>query len=211
MNGRQLFCSLVALVFLLANASCAQPDRYQLVGVCEGCEAVFEYGGRLLNPVDTLPEYESADTKIKVTGVIYKPDGVTPAENVILYVYHTNGGGIYPKRGTEKDWSRMHGYIRGGIKTGVDGRYTFYTSKPGAYPGRKDAAHIHPVILEPEGKYYWVDEFLFEGDSLITPAQREVKAPVGGTSGILQLRRDGNLLVGERDLILGRNVKGYSE
>jgi protocatechuate 3,4-dioxygenase beta subunit len=164
-----------------------------------------------LNAVDTLPGFQDADTKIRVTGVIYKPDGVTPAEGVILYIYQTNKEGIYPSRGNEKDWAKRHGYIRGWMKTDHTGRYTFYTMKPGTYPSRSDAAHIHPTILEPDGRYYWVDEYLFEGDPLITPRQRSSEAPVGGTSGILKLKRVGRLWVGERNFILGRNVKGYSD
>ncbi len=162
-----------------------------------------------MSPVDTLPGFEAAATKIKVTGIIYQPDVLTPAEDVILYVYQTNAEGVYPTKGGEKDWSKRHGYIRGWVKTGKDGRYTFYTMKPGTYPSRSDAAHIHPILLEPNGRYYWVDEYLFEGDTLLTPVQLSPEAPVGGSSGILRLRREGDLLVGERDFILGRNVPGY--
>lgn len=195
----------------MAGYSCAQTSDPRLVGACEGCEAIFEYGERQLNAVDTLPGFDATASKIKISGVIYQPDGTTPAEGVVLYVYHTNEEGVYPTRGGETDWSRRHGYIRGWIKTGKDGRYTLYTRKPGTYPSRTDAAHIHPTILEPNGKYYWVDEYLFEGDPLLTVEQSSPESPVGGTSGILRLRAEDGLLVGERDFILGRNVMGYAE
>lgn len=209
MNTRKAFYLITFFLVGVSGCSCAQTNKHQLIGTCEGCEAVFEYGEKPLSPVDTLPGFEAASAKIKVTGVIYQPDGLTPAEGVILYVYQTNAEGVYPTRGGEKDWSKRHGYIRGWIKTGKDGRYTFYTLKPGTYPSRSDAAHIHPTLLEPNGRYYWVDDYLFEGDPLLTPVQLSPEAPVGGSSGVLRLRREGDLLVGERDFILGRNVLGY--
>lgn len=211
MNTKLIFHRLTVFLMSVTGYCCAQPSEPRLVGTCEGCEAIFEWGGKQLNAVDTLPGFEAASQKIRISGVIYQPDGVTPAEGVILYVYHTNEEGVYPTRGGESDWARRHGYIRGWVKTGKDGRYTFYTRKPGTYPSRTDAAHIHPTILEPDGKYYWVDEYLFEGDPLLSPEQISPAAPVGGSGGVLRLRREGGLLVGERNFILGRNVKGYAE
>jgi protocatechuate 3,4-dioxygenase, beta subunit len=211
MHVRKTIYGITILSLSIVGYSCAQTENYQLVGRCEGCEAIFEFGKKHLNAVDTLPGFLEAETKLKITGVIYKPDGITPAEGVILYVYQTNAEGVYPTHGDEKNWSRRHGYIRGWTKTDHAGRYTLYTLKPGTYPSRTDAAHIHPVILEPNGKYYWVDEYLFDDDPLLTSGQLSAEAPAGGTSGVMKLRREGKLWVGERDLILGKNVKGYSE
>jgi protocatechuate 3,4-dioxygenase, beta subunit len=137
-----LFLAIAAMVSLTA---CSQTNRKDKVvgGRCEGCEAALEYGSRKLNSVDTLPDFNDKGPRMLVTGTIYKPDGKTPASDVILYVYHTNQEGIYPKRGGERDWSQRHGYIRGWIKTGKDGRYSFYTLRPAAYPGREIPEHIH--------------------------------------------------------------------
>lgn len=176
-------------------------------GPCEGCEAIFEYGDQPLLPIDTLPGFETATEKLKITGTIYEPDGKTPAEGVILYVYHTNTEGVYPTRGDETGWARRHGYIRGWVKTGPDGQYTFYTSKPGSY--NRNAAHIHPVILEPNGKYYWLGSYLFEGAPNLSQRQLNQQNPRGGSDGILKLEKERNLLIGERDLILGLNIPGY--
>lgn len=176
-------------------------------GSCEGCEAVFEFGDRPLTPVDTLPEFEQSDEKLKITGTVYMPDGKTPAEDIILYIHHTNAEGVYPTRGDEEGWARQHGYIRGWVKTGRNGRYTFYTSKPGSY--NRNAAHIHPIILEPNGKYYWLGSYLFEGDPNLSPRQLNQQNPRGGSDGILKLKKEGDLLVGERNFILGLNIPGY--
>ncbi len=196
---------LIVLLVTWADVVSAQGT---LIGNCEGCEAVFEYGDRVLSNTDTLPGFHQHEPKIKISGTIYEHDGKTPAEGVILYVYHTNRDGEYAKRGNEKGWARSHGYIRTWLKTGEDGTYTFYTFKPGSYSG--NPAHIHPIILEPNGKYYWLGSYLFEGDPNLTSSQRNQQNPRGGHNGILELKKEGNLLVGKRDIILGKNMSGYN-
>lgn len=196
---------ILTLLFLTLSSSTSAQN--QLIGNCEGCEAVFEYGDRELSNTDTLPGFHEHEPKIKISGTIYEPDGKTPAEGVILYVYHTNREGEYATRGDEEGWARQHGYIRGWVKTGADGRYTFYTYKPGSYS--RNAAHIHPVILEPNGKYYWLGSYLFEGDPNLSRRQLNQQNPRGGSDGILKLEKEGELLMDERDIILGKNMKGY--
>ncbi len=178
-------------------------------GRCEGCEAVFEFGNRELTSVDTLPDFNDPGEKIKVTGTIYQNDGKIPAEDVILYIYHTDRKGIYPTTGSETGWARRHGYIRGWIKTDRDGKYTFYTLKPGVYPDRSAPAHIHPIILEPNGKYYWLGSYHFDGDTLLTDKERSPDLPRGGSSGLLKLKKEADLLIGTRDFILGKNIPHY--
>lgn len=179
-------------------------------GRCEGCEAVFEYGDRILSSVDTLPDFNEQGLKIKVTGTIYLNDGKTPAKDVILYVYHTDQKGLYSTKDSETGWGKRHGYNRGWIKTDGDGKYEFYTLKPGVYPNRAAPAHIHPTILEPNGKYYWIEDYHFKGDSLLTDREINPNLPRGGSSGILSLKKEGNLWVGTRDIILGKNVPNYN-
>ena len=205
---------LPALLILLLSA-CANSQQQgiqntRLVGgPCEGCEALFEYGNKPLRAVDTLPTFAAANNKIKVTGTVFQNDGKTPANGVILYVYHTDAGGVYPTKGNEEGWARRHGYLRGWVKTGADGRYTFYTFKPGTYPTRDAPAHIHITVMEPDGKYYWLNDFHFEGDSLLTNRELSPSAPRGGSNGILRLQSEGGLQVGRRDIVLGKNISGY--
>ncbi len=173
-------------------------------GPCEGCEAVFEFGDQILTPVDTLPEFDSEGVQIKITGLLYEPDGKTPAEGVILYVYQTNEKGVYPKKGNETGWARRHGYIRGWAKTHAEGTYTFYTQKPHFYGN--EPAHIHLTILEPDGSYYWLGSFLFEGDANLTGKQINNSAPRGGSNGIMSLEMKDGILVGNRNIILRKNI-----
>lgn len=186
----------------------AQPDKL-VGGHCEGCEAVHEYGSKKLTSVDTLPDFRDAGPRLEISGTIYQKDGKTPANDVILYIYHTDQKGIYPVKGNETGWAKRHGYIRGWIKTNQDGKYKFLTLLPAAYPGREAPAHIHPIIKEPAKHEYWIDEFLFDNDPLLTKEARSGSRNRGG-SGILKTQKNGQgLIVTKRDIILGLNVPEY--
>ncbi|TBW30018.1 intradiol ring-cleavage dioxygenase [Gramella sp. KN1008] len=204
-------CSIIILLFLpVMILGCkGQTSEHRLVGgPCEGCEAIFEYETKLTS-VDTLPDFEEEGRRMKLSGTVYQNDGKTPARDVVVYIYHTNQDGIYPTRGDEKGWGRRHGYIRGWARTDRNGRYTFYTLKPAPYPGRSEPAHVHYTILEPDGKYYWLGSVHFKGDSLLTRNETDPESPRGGTSGLLNLEKQGDIWVGERDIILGKNIPGY--
>jgi protocatechuate 3,4-dioxygenase beta subunit len=137
-----------------------------------------------------------------VSGTVFRPDGSTPAPGVILYLYHTNAAGIYPKRGDETGNGRRHGHLRGWLRTDAGGRYRFTTIRPGAYPGGSDPAHIHVVVKEPGKDETYLDDFNFADDPLVTPAYRARLRRRGG-SGIIALERDAaGRLVGRRDIVL---------
>lgn len=178
--------------------------QYRAIGRCDGCEGIFEYGNRKLQPVDTLPDYEQNEPKLKLSGVVYQADGKTPASDVILFIYQTNQAGRYPKKGNETGWAKKQGYIRGWAKTDKDGIYTFYTFMPGSYGS--GAAHIHVGVLEPEGKYYFIEDYNFEGDPNLNNGY---KSKNRGGSGLVRLQKKGDLLIGERNIFLGLNIPDY--
>ncbi|MBC2839305.1 intradiol ring-cleavage dioxygenase [Robiginitalea sp. SC105] len=178
-------------------------------GPCEGCEALLEFGDRTLHSTDTLPGFKANTPKIKLTGTVFESDGKTPAENIILYFYHTNREGIYEKRGDETGWGRTHGYIRGWLRTGPDGSYTLYTFRPGAYPSRREPEHIHLTVKEQGTIPYYLESYHFEDDPLLTPAVRDNMRNRGG-SGIVLPQSENGILTVHRDLILGMNIPDYN-
>ncbi|RMG22429.1 MAG: intradiol ring-cleavage dioxygenase [Bacteroidetes bacterium] len=205
-----LLCCLSALLCACGNSQTSSVPAPRLVGgPCEGCEAIFEFGNTPLHSIDTLPGFEEAGQKIKVSGRVYQQDGKTPAAGVILYVYQTNEAGIYENKYKQTNWESRHGYIRAWLKTGPDGRYAFYTLKPGSYPQRTTPAHIHLTVLEPDGKYYWLESYHFKGDPLLSPAEIAPDAPRGGSTGLLDLQQQDGLWVGSRDIILGKHIPAY--
>lgn len=209
---------ILLIAFALILTSCdAQtndrrtPSRSAIVhvgGPCEGCEAIHEYGNTPLFPVDTLPSYADNEPKLVITGTIFERDGATPAPNVILYIYHTNRQGRYPRTGDETGWAKRHGYIRGWIRTDTDGRYTFHTFRPAAYSDGSEPEHIHAVVKEPDINEYYIDDFMFDDDSLLTRSRRD-RLPRRGGSGIIRPRIENGILTIRRDIVLGLNVPDY--
>jgi len=152
--------------------------------------------------------------KIQLTGVIYQPDGRTPAADVVLYYYHTNAEGRYihdpaePRSMPPNELGQTHGAIRGWVKTGTDGRYAIHTIRPGAYPSREFPAHVHATIKEPGVPEYYIDDFVFDDDPLLRTSVRLAQENRCG-SGVVRLIERAGVYIGERDLILGLNIPGH--
>lgn len=213
---------IIAILLQTGFSTCSQSSQNsnlvarpgaKVGGGCEGCEAIYECPvafDQLKNSTE-LADWQKSGTKLVVSGIVFKADGRTPAPGVVLYVYHTDQTGIYPKRGDEKGWARRHGYLRGWMKTDEKGQYQFYTLRPAPYPGRKDPSHIHITVKEPDKNEYWIDEYLFDDDPLLTVSQRKMCEDRGG-SGILTIHKDGankNLVKVERNIYLGKNIPNY--
>jgi protocatechuate 3,4-dioxygenase beta subunit len=185
-------------------------QNLQVGGPCEGCEGAEEYGDRQLSWIDTLEDFTGSGPRIEVSGTVFQKDGKTPARDVIVYVYHTDQTGVYPKRGDEKGWGRRHGYLRTWLKTNDKGQYKFYTLRPGSYPNSRNPAHIHTTIKEPGKPPYWIDDFLFDDDPFLTERERSNIDGRGGKTGILKdAKLSGSVTTYKRDIILGLNVPGY--
>ncbi len=198
----------------LACSQTSHPNKRitgNIGGPCEGCEAIYECPvpfDKLENKV-WLPDWQEKGTKLAVNGVVYQADGKTPAANVVLYLYHTNQKGIYPKKGDETDWAMRHGYLRGWLKTNEKGEYKFFTLRPAPYPNSSAPAHIHVTIKEPGKNEYYIDEYLFDDDPFLTSQERAAQRGRGG-SGILYTKEvEPDFLKAERNIILGRNIPGY--
>lgn len=163
-------CTFILLTVMLTVSACFAQDK-KVGGPCEGCEAIYESPvpfGKLKSVV-LLPDATWEGKKpLGINGTVYKADGKTPAAGVVLYLYHTDETGHYAKKGDEKGWAKRHGYIRGWVRTDEKGFYKFVTLRPAPHPGRTDPAHIHIVVKEPGLNDYYIDEFLFADDPLLT-------------------------------------------
>jgi len=131
-----------------------------------------------------------------MSGTIYQPDGVTPAEGVVLFVYQTDVTGYY----NQQD-DASHPRLKGWMKTSADGRYEFRTIKPGAYPHRGTPAHIHAHLYSPDYSERSIEDYWFEGDPRITPQQISHAREQGETPVIVALKRGSDgVLRGVRDI-----------
>lgn len=198
------------LAIVISFSACSQIGITKKIGgACEGCEAIHEspIAFEKLTSTVTLPDFNDAGPKIEISGIVYQRDGMTPAKDVVIYVYHTDQTGVYPTKGNETGWGKRHGYIRGWVKTDKNGFYQIYTLKPAAYPNRKDPAHIHITIKEPDKNEYYIDEYLFVDDPLL-PKQREAN-PRGGDGVVKLVDTEKNISHATRHIILGLNVPDY--
>lgn len=204
------------LLIFITHGACSQNTAAKkdntgpkVGGTCEGCEAIYECPVAFdsLSNLCWLPDWNDKGAKLAVNGVVYTNDG-KPAAGVVIYIYHTDQTGKYPVKGNETGWGKRHGYLRGWMKTNERGEYKFFTLKPAPYPGRNDEAHIHITIKEPGKNEYWIDEYVFDDDPLLTSEKRKRLENRGG-SGILKTKDVGPMLKAERNIYLGKNIPGY--
>lgn len=203
---------LTLFITTLYTGSCAQKESGNDIKVgdqCEDCEAIYEspVPFEQLSNMVWLSDWEQKGRKLAVNGTVFRADG-SRAANVIIYIYHTDSTGVYPKKGDEKGVARKHGYLRGWMKTNEKGEYKFFTLRPGSYPQSKNPAHIHAIIKEPGKTEYWIDEYLFDDDPFLTETERS-KCQNRGGNGILKMKDVGNMIKAERNIYLGKNIPNY--
>jgi intradiol ring-cleaving dioxygenase-like protein len=201
-----VLCALVVSVPVLAEP--ARPNRGQvrapvIGGPCEGCEHVFaglpaELGSRSR----IAPPQEPGEPMI-IEGVVRSAEG-KPVEGIIVYAYHTDAGGVYP-RGTTR-----HGRLRGWARSGSDGRYRFDTIRPGGYPGLDTPQHVHMHVIEPGRATYPIDDIIFADDPRLTAEhRRQMRRGRGGDGLARPTRNAAGVWRVQRDIALGRSVPGY--
>ena len=211
-----LLNALTIIIGLYPGLSIGQMKGTQTVGgPFENREFIYSGIPKVPSAVDTSPGWIFPGQKLLITGTVYQNDGVTPAPGVIVYYYQTNTEGRYLHRPEEKRsmapnaQGQTHGFIRGWVKSGSDGRYSIYTIRPGTYPSRDFPAHIHLTVKEPNAiNEYYIDDIVFDDDRLLTTAER-LKAEGRAGSGIVRLVQKERLHIGERNIILGMNIPNY--
>ena len=196
-----------------SNSSTIQKtETKKLVGGgCDGCEIMFVGMPTSILSVDTSVGWTEKGQKLLVTGKVYKIDGKTPAPNVIIYYWQTDNNGYYSPTNGMDEKAKRHGHIRGWVKTDENGNYSIYTIKPAPYPNDNIPAHIHTSIKEPNiDNEYYIDEFIFDDDRLLTGEKRKALENRGG-SGVLRVLISDNLQIAEHNIILGLNIPNYPE
>jgi len=218
-EGRRQFIKralvFAALAPLTTMTSSCQTQRTESApkrlvgGGCDGCELIYEGMPRELSSETAIASDSEPGERMEISGHIYRLDGRTPAPGVILYVYHTDAQGYYSPAPNTPNIARRHGHLRGWIRTNESGEYKFTSIKPTPYPNARIPAHIHPIIKEPDKNEYYIDEYRFDDDPLLTKEERAKEEKRGGT-GIIHLTKTDGIWTGKRDIILGLNIPNYS-
>ena len=206
----------LAITCMLLTAACNSPETVAQIqkanrvvgGGCEGCDLYLLGMPANPTPETTIAGKDEPGERLAISGTIYLNDGSTPAEGIVLYLYHTDATGRYSK-GKNKNEATEHGRLRGWVKTGADGKYLFHTILPASYPQTKAPKHIHPTIKEAGLTPYYIDEYLFTNDPNLTEVERK-KQPNRGGNGIISIEKNSKgEWVGQRDIVLGMNIPGY--
>src|SRR5262249_59632880 len=102
-------------------------------------------------------------TPLVIHGRVFRPDGRTPAPDVVVFAYHTDATGHYdvPSAGPHS-WR-----LRGWVATDADGQFEFATIRPAPYPNNRAAAHVH-LLLEGPGVPRQDAGLLVEGEPVLT-------------------------------------------
>jgi protocatechuate 3,4-dioxygenase beta subunit len=163
-----------------------------------------------INSSDTSAGWTEKGQKLLVTGTVYKLDGRTPAQNVIIYYWHTDNDGLYSPRQGMSEKAKRHGHIRGWIKTDEKGKYSIYTIRPAPYPNDVIPAHIHLSIKEHDiDNEYYPDDINFDDDKLLIPYFKRYPQENRCGSGVVRVLLNGDTQIAEHDIILGLNIPNY--
>jgi len=164
---------------------------------------IYDYNALQLSATDSIPDFETKKQKLKITGTIYKSDGVTPAEGVILYIEQADEDGDFDLR---KHNDKRYAHHRGWVKTDANGRFTIYTFVPGNDRRYNQLSQLFPAIKEPSRPSYNLESFLFDDDSLLTKVCRKKIAKKGDPTRILKPVLKDGLLIVEKNIVLTSNT-----
>ncbi len=188
------------LLGLIAAAAVAQERFPTMPSVhgrmpCGSCQAPA-----IMRPQATIAPTSEAGERLRVSGHVYEADGVTPAPDVVLFLYHTDAAGLYNQPNDPLN-PRLYGWVR----ADRTGGYQFDTIRPAPYPSHTGPAHIHVHVFGPDRPEWFIDEFRFADDPLLPGRDRALPAELGRFSPVVTLTRgpDG-VWTGVRDIKLDR-------
>jgi protocatechuate 3,4-dioxygenase beta subunit len=181
-----------------------------LVGTCfsqnvndsEEIQALYEYSEADITSTADIPEFKTKEQQLKITGIIYEQDGVTPAKDVILYIYQPDENGRYDMQ-TENDKRFVH--HRAWIKTDANGAYTFNTFMPGTVHRSHEFKHIHAVVKAPNQEAYQMNAMLFDNDPLLTKSCRKKLAKKGMADSILKVEDKEGIFISTKNIVLQKS------
>ena len=188
----------------------AKADTVKIVGGgCEGCELMYVGMPKEILPEHTSIGWTEGNTKLILTGKVFQIDGKTPAQNVIIYYWHTDDKGLYSSNKQTPELAKVHGKLRGWVKSDVNGNYSIKTSRPAAYPSQDIPQHIHLSIKEPDSKNEYYADLYFDDDPLYLKHKKKYgKLDRAGTE-IIRVLLDNETQIAEHNIVLGLNIPNY--
>jgi len=167
----------------------------------------YDYKELTLSNEATVQDYEVKPNKLKITGIIYESDGITPAKDVVLYLYQHDENGEFQLEASENSKRLRH---RTWIKTDDDGKYTINTFMPGEaivplnYPRRYGPKQLYLVAKTDNSEDFNLPAFMFENDDLLSKSCKK-RLKRKGIDCILSPELKDGVLIAEKNIILPEN------
>ena len=168
----------------------------------------YDYEGMVLSSEATIKDYELKTEQLQITGIVYEADGVTPAKDVVIYLYQHDENGEFQFEEADGLKRLRH---RMWIKTDNHGHYTFNTFMPGEaviplnYPRRYGPKQIYLVAKTNTSEDFNLPAFVFEGDDLLSKScLRRLKKK--GVDCILSLQNENGKLVARKNIVLQNQI-----
>jgi protocatechuate 3,4-dioxygenase beta subunit len=174
---------LPAVVTLLVTATAAAQD----VEFIRALESAQKARPATLSSTSRIAPESEPGSPLVIHGRAFAADRKTPLANAVVFAYHTDKEGLYDRPGTSANSWRLRGWA----KTDGEGRFEFQTIRPGAYPGRNVAEHVHFTVFTPSGERYHAGELNFADDKLVSAAERAASEREGDFGGVRPVRREG--------------------
>ncbi len=147
-----------------------QQSLSELTGPVYGHESVAKLDNDLTKSAQKTGE--PIGERIVVTGRVVDENG-KPVPNTLIELWQANAAGRYIHVNDQHNAPIDQNFLGSGrCVTDSDGRYKFYTVKPGAYPWANSAnawrpAHIHYSLFGPTIATRLVTQLFFPGDPLL--------------------------------------------
>ena len=154
------------------------------------------YGHDRLGALDTdltrnaVKDAEPIGERIIVTGRVLDENG-RPQPNMLIEIWQANAAGRYVHVADQHPAPLDPNFLGAGrCVTDSEGRYKFYTIKPGAYPwGNHDnawrPAHIHFSLFGPSLATRLVTQMYFPGDPLLDLDPIYLSSPAGARERLI--------------------------
>jgi protocatechuate 3,4-dioxygenase, beta subunit len=153
-NAAYVFCLIGALT---TRESQAQADPFWLKSWDEAQHSRPDQ----LTSHGRIATAAEPGTPLVIRGQVFKPDGRTPAPDVVVHAYHRDQEGFDfgPKDRALTTW-RLQGWVR----TDDNGRFEFRTIRPAPDHMGRDAAHVHFTLVSAEFGRQWAPTVYFSDD-----------------------------------------------
>lgn len=139
-----------------------------------------------LTPSARIAPASESGVPLVIRGQVFAADGRTALPGAVVFAYHTDREGLYDRPGV-----RGHSWrLKGWAKTGADGRFEFRTIRPGAYPERSVASHVHFTVFAAGGGRFHAGELQFEDDTLVPQTDRERSRQQGDFGSVRPVRQE---------------------